>query len=58
MGQPLTEKKDKIREDNDMSAHNYKFMVSMSFKCKQIWLPPLFPTVKGSICVIATLEKK
>lgn len=29
----------------------------MSYICKQIWLPPLFPTVKGSICVIATLEK-
>lgn len=30
----------------------------MSFICKQIRLPPLFPTVKDSICVIATLEKK
>lgn len=41
----------------NMSACNYKSTMSMSFICKQIWLPPLFPTVKGSICVIATLEK-
>lgn len=41
----------------NMSACNYKSTVSMSFKHKQIWLPPLFPMVKRSICVIATLEK-
>lgn len=49
-------KREKIMMLN-MSACNYKSTVSTSFKCKQIWLPPLFPTVKGSICVIATLEK-
>lgn len=41
----------------NMSACNYKSTVSMSFTCKQIWLPPLFPTLKGSICVTATLAK-
>lgn len=58
--QALMEKKikwEKIMMLN-MSACNYKPAVSMSFICKQIRLPPLFPTVKGSICVIATLEKK
>lgn len=40
-----------------MSACNYKSTVPMSFICKQIWLPPLLLAVKGSICVIATLEK-
>lgn len=41
----------------NMSAYNYKSTVPMSFIRKQIWLPPLFPTVRGIICVIATLEK-